>query len=513
MERLINFYTEIDALARRAMPKGQRRRRTGGRADEYSTPSNGGGHAPELGGVPGAAVHAAMGARRALTGVQTDDRYIMTALGDDREYSALLAEVRRQGNADIEARAAAVLEHDRQRVAEAATKRGGRDVAPGTRAAKKLADPVLKRIRTAARHVLRVGALVVRFEPGDGRPCTKWLSDDVSGDTLRGIDANDRILKGLRRWTIPADELPAIVVYERAAGRIAAERPGCGGAPPASFVRGLLHSVCMPTAKANPGDHYVVLENGGMGESVGGGVTARFASVEEGLRAFGAPLDSPLRAAMIGGPLNPLRAMQALGNAVHIPTMRGILRALPEGSLPAGVEYAGAYVGPDTIAAAVQAEQPDMRYVFGSEKDTHTREACLKAWGGHGLVRERLHMDATSDAATREARVGAWSLTATCCAHSTSNRERTEGDELSSLDDIDRSLDYVRHAGPGVVLIENVCTGWVVLGISDMLGHIDGYVWKTGSFDPWEDQEEPMARRRQFWVGVRVCAPEPAGGE
>ena len=145
MERLINFYTEIDALARRAMPKGQRRRRTGGRADEYSTPSNGGGHAPELGGVPGAAVHAAMSARRALTGIQTDDRYIMTALGDDREYSALLAEVRRQGNADIEARAAAVLEHDRQRVAEAATKRGGRDVTPGTRAAKKMADPVLKR--------------------------------------------------------------------------------------------------------------------------------------------------------------------------------------------------------------------------------------------------------------------------------------------------------------------------------------------------------------------------------
>ena len=175
------------------------------------------------------------------------------------------------------------------------------------------------------------------------------------------------------------------MVYERAAGRIAAERPGCGGAPPASFVRGLLHSVCMPTAKANPGDHYGVLEIGGMGESVGGGVTARFASVEEGLRAFGAPLDSPLRAAMIGGPLNPLRAMQALGNAVHIPTMRGILRALPEGSLPAGVEYAGAYVGPDKTAAAVQAEQPDMRYVFGSEKDTHTREACLKAWGGHGL--------------------------------------------------------------------------------------------------------------------------------
>ena len=107
MERLINFYTEIDALARRAMPKGQRRRRTGGRADEYSTPGTGGGHAPELGGVPGAAVHAAMSARRALTGIQTDDRYIMTALGDDREYSALLAEVRRQGNADIEARAAA----------------------------------------------------------------------------------------------------------------------------------------------------------------------------------------------------------------------------------------------------------------------------------------------------------------------------------------------------------------------------------------------------------------------
>ena len=69
MERLINFYTEIDALARRAMPKGQRRRRTGGRADEYSAPSNGGGHAPELGGVPGAAVYAAMGARRAQTGI------------------------------------------------------------------------------------------------------------------------------------------------------------------------------------------------------------------------------------------------------------------------------------------------------------------------------------------------------------------------------------------------------------------------------------------------------------
>ena len=113
-------------------------------------------------------------------------------------------------------------------------------------------------------------------------------------------------------------------------------------------------------------------------------------------------------------------------------------------------------------------------------------------------------MDARTGPATAEERVACWGLTASGGGHSDSNRGRTDDGELVSLEDIDQSLNYVRRAHPGAVIVENVCTGWVVLGISALLGEIEGYVWKTGSFDPVADLDEPMAQRRQFWEVFRV---------
>ena len=162
----------------------------------------------------------------------------------------------------------------------------------------------------------------------------------------------------------------------------------------------------------------------------------------------------------------------------------------------------------DMTAAALVAEVGAIDYLFASEpraktgRDTDVRRGLLAAWGGYGLTDANCFHDARAGDATGAPAVGVWSLTAQCKAHSGANRGRTDDGELASLEDISTAMDYIRNRKPRIVIVENVCTGWVALGITCLLGGIRGYTWKTTALDPLSDMGEPMSRERQFWVGV-----------
>ena len=109
-----------------------------------------------------------------------------------------------------------------------------------------------------------------------------WLADDPSAERQRDISKSPRILSGLRGWPLQWMTTAGVVCYERAAGRLRQER---GGRLEEAFVRGLVRTKELATATANSSDHYVLIPPGG---------EPRFLTVEEVMRAFGVPSDSPL---------------------------------------------------------------------------------------------------------------------------------------------------------------------------------------------------------------------------
>ena len=116
------------------------------------------------------------------------------------------------------------------------------------------------------------------------------------------------------------------------------------------------------------------------------------------------------------------------------------------------------------------------------------------------MERARCHEDARTEGA-REVRVGLWSLTASCRPYSRRNHKRTQAGVHAGCDDISRSLEYVRRSRPAVVLIENVAETCVVQAVTEMVAAIQGYEWRMGELDPWEDFGIPASRRRAYWVG------------
>jgi hypothetical protein len=201
-----------------------------------------------------------------------------------------------------------------------------------------------------------------------------------------------------------------------------------------------------------------------------------------------------------------IQAVTALGNGVHVGVMRAIIRLLRrEGSIEEGDRYGSAYSGVDMVAAAMDAELGcgGWIYVFAAESHAATRRGLVAAWACRGLDEKACYWDAR-EAVTAPA-VDVWVLTAECCEHSTANRHREVGAELASLEDISKSMGYIKERKPRVVIIENVTTPYIVLGITALCGDEPGYTWRTARLDPWENAGEPIRRARQFWVGVRAC--------
>ena len=138
--------------------------------------------------------------------------------------------------------------------------------------AKKKVHALLKTLRERRASRAAENALIVQPKAGARGTFHRWLATDTSRERLRDIGKSTRILKGIAHWDLSWMDTAGVICYERAAERVASERPRCRGKPEAAFVRGLVKTIELPTAVANASDHYVLLEPG---------KPARFLTVEE----------------------------------------------------------------------------------------------------------------------------------------------------------------------------------------------------------------------------------------
>ena len=337
----------------------------------------------------------------------------------------------------------------------------------------------------------------LKVTAGEEGPATfhGWLSKEPKRDRMRDIKRSKRILRGIAKWPLGWMKTEGVVCYERAAGRVAQKRKG---KPDAEFMKGVVKTAELPTATASGPDHYVVIAPGG---------AARFMTVQEVSRSFGVPAESPL-AAMLNdkkGPLTVNQAVGCLGRSVHVGVARRLVATLRErGLLARGMTYGSAYSGVDTFAAAVEAEMAgDWNYEFASEASKTVRSGLLAAWGDRGLTAGNCHMDARGDDAAAAPYVDLMVMTPNCEAYSKRNHKRTPEEQRHSLEDVWRSLEYVRRSQPRVVILENSPDVRAEGPMTGLLARLEGYKMEAGLLDPREVARAPAARERRFWVLTR----------
>ena len=336
------------------------------------------------------------------------------------------------------------------------------------------------------------------FATRDG-PATfhAWLAADPSTEHARDINDSTRILDGVGKWRMGWLDRPGVIVYERAQGRIGKERKGCKGTPDLVFTQALVFTQNLPTALANPSDHYVVI-------APGGGM--RFMSVEEVARGFMIPPRSSLMRVLTDADLlTPGPAISCLGRSVHVGVARAIVLMLIErGTLEIGLTYGSAYSGIDTFAAAVEAETGgEFTYSFASEVDETVQAALLAAWGGNGLDSGSCHSDARVAPAIDERYVDLWVITANCEKHSKRNHNPNEKDQAQSVSDVWKSLEYARRRRPKVIIMENVNEASATGPLTGLLARLEGYTMEAGPLRP-NMAGAPMSRDRYFWVLTRA---------
>ena len=393
--------------------------------------------------------------------------------------------------------AQSVLQHHRARLA-ALGPFGPRPIP----AAQRLVDRALAQMRARATPLaMHMAELTLRAATRrDGATFEELLSKEPSRDRAHSMAGRHRVLAALRRWDFEWLTGVGVICFERHAGRVEAERPGCNGAPTATFLRGVVRRAVLPTAVSNRADHYILVDASG---------PVRLLSVQENARAMGVHAGSSLMGPLLQTTptlLTALQAVEALGNGVHALVMGAIVRELVDaGRLGRGATYGTAFSGVDVAAVGVEAAlEGEFKYVFASEKSGRLRAVLAAAWGGRGLTAACCYEDARDERALSAPSVDLWVATPSCKENSGSNRMATDAGRAEAAADFDRSLDYVRRQGPKVVVVENVTASSVVLPITCMLASIPGYEWATGVLDPHVDLGEPVDRTRQFWVGLKL---------
>ena len=82
------------------------------------------------------------------------------------------------------------------------------------------ADPIPCATARPSSSRLRSGTLECRYV---------WLAEDPTTERQRDISNNKRLTDGIAKWPLGWLHSDAVVCYERAAGRVRKERPGCQG--------------------------------------------------------------------------------------------------------------------------------------------------------------------------------------------------------------------------------------------------------------------------------------------
>ena len=101
------------------------------------------------------------------------------------------------------------------------------------------------------------------------------------------------------------------MVFERAAARL---RDEFGSDPSPAVVERLVHRTHLPTALANPSDHYLLIRGDGTGRAP----AVTFMAMEAAARSVGIPAGSPLLAALQDrSNITDIQAVSAAGEAAR----------------------------------------------------------------------------------------------------------------------------------------------------------------------------------------------------
>ena len=169
------------------------------------------------------------------------------------------------------------------------------------------------------------------------------------------------------------------------------------------------------------------------------------------------------------------------------------------------MRYGSSFSGIDTFAAAVEAEtEGEFTYGHACEWDGTARKGLLAAWRRYGLTEATCYHDARGPEAADATPVDLFVMSPTCEPHSKRNHHPDPAQQVSSMADFWRSLEFVRRTRPPVVIVENVDRGSAVGPITGMLLRLEGYAVESAELDPRRHALAPMARERRFWLLTRL---------
>ena len=142
-----------------------------------------------------------------------------------------------------------------------------------------------------------------------------------------------------------------------------------------------------------------------------------------------------------------------------------------------------------------------MHYAFAAEQDERLRKVLCHTWEGQGLEPSNAHANVRVLPHPDLPRVTLFSCTPSCKPFSEVNPAWTHRDRAAVLADLHCALNYVRTHKPHRVVIENLTTEAVLVGIDTMVGQLSEYDFERHELCPSRDFGIPTRRRRSYWVG------------
>ena len=320
-----------------------------------------------------------------------------------------------------------------------------------------------------------------------------WRSAPGAEDRRRDAGASKVTQAALAAWDI--SHLPGALAPQRSRRRMDVECGRVPGRTPQQFAPTLLHTTALPTLTAHTSDQWVWADG-------------QHFSVEETARACGVADDSPLRRGLRqGGGLTARQATRALGEGVHVHVAKHVvglaLAGLPSSEAGTPLAYASAFSGLDGFAAALHEhlDGAPMHYAFAAEQDGRLRKVLCHTWEGQGLEPGNAHANVRLLPLPDLPRVTLFSCTPSCKPFSEVNPAWTHRDRAAVLADLHCALNYVRTHKPHRVVIENLTTKDVLVGIDTMVGQLKEYNFERHELCPSRDFGIPTRRRRTYWVG------------
>ena len=354
-----------------------------------------------------------------------------------------------------------------------------------------------RKFRAAVRASARSKGLLAGSGPSQGRrvrtPPRLNSTDRAPAPRLKATLS----ALGLHRFRLPVH---AVVCPERAAKRVAAE-----GRPVLPKDRALMcvHSGKLPTAVANPADHFFLPKLG------------RYVRPIELCSAFEVPAGMGRGVLSSGKWLSARQACKCLGGAIHPGVATAVARRLLQLSpamrdllsSEAGLRYASACSGVDMFAQGfgIAAGDGRWRYVMASERVAAVADALARIYTRRGLGRADIRRDACGQEACEDgAPADLWVVSADCSPYSSNNRFRSQERTNAALTEFDRILDYARRHRPLAIVVENVDMPDAVCGITACLASLGAYSLFRQSLCPSLMAGAEMVRRRMFWIALRA---------